>query len=262
MIELGKENRQIIRKICSLADWPLPQAAAEGQMGRIWVPDLINPSFCLILLGDFAYLLGICPKGEQTMELKEQLYKQCSRGFITPADERWSEWLEESFAGEFRVMSRYSMCRDRNHFSEDVLIKYIRELPAGIRILKMDQRLYQLAWKEDWNRNFCSIYKTPEDFDRDGLGFAALDGQQIISCCSAFGISQGTIPVEIATRKEYKRQGIALACGASFILACLELGIYPCWDAHDLPSASLAEKLGYIFEKEYQVYKLQKLKTG
>lgn len=256
MIELGKEKRQIIRQMCSTADGVVPRGAAEGRMGRVWVPELNNPCFCLILLGDFAYLFGICPKGEQAMELKEQLFKQCGHGFITPSDVRWAEWLEETFAGEFRVMSRYAMRKDRNHFSEDILMEYMKTLPAGIRILKMNKRSYHLALKEEWSRDFCSNFESPEEFEQNGLGFAAFDGQRIVSGCSAYGMSQGMTQMKVATRKEYQRQGLALACSARFILTCLEQGIYPIWDADNLPSAGLAEKLGYIFEKEYQVYKL------
>ncbi|MEY8352319.1 GNAT family N-acetyltransferase [Lachnospiraceae bacterium 54-53] len=262
MIELGREKRQIIRQMCGTADGVLPRGAAEGRMGRVWIPELDNPSFCLILLGDFAYLFGICPKGEQAMELKEQLFKQCGQGFITPADERWSEWLEETFAGGFRVMSRYTMRKERNHFSEETLLKYKNTLPPGIRILKMNRRSYHLALKEEWSRDFCSNFESPEDFEQNGLGFAAFDGPRIVSGCSAYGISQGMIQVEVATRKEYKRQGLALACSASFILTCLEQGIYPSWDADNLPAAGLAEKLGYIFDKEYQVYRLCGLENG
>lgn len=261
MIELGKEKRQIIRQMCSAASGVLPRGAAEGRMGRVWIPELSNPSFCLILLGDFAYLFGICPRGEQAMELKEQLYKQCRQGFITPSDVRWEEWLEETFAGECRRLSRYAMRKDRNHFSEAVLMEFVKTLPSGMRILKMDKRLYHLAMKEEWSRDFCSNFETPEDFLRDGLGFAALDGHYLVSGCSAYGISQGMIQMKVATRKEYKSQGLALACSARFILSCLEQGIYPIWDADNLPSAGLAEKLGYIFEKEYQVYKLRNMEN-
>lgn len=132
MIELGKEKRQIIRTLCGQADNVLVHGAVQGYMGRVWVPELTNPSYCLIHLGDFAYLFGICPKGEQAMELRAQLYRECGQDYITPADERWAEWLEESFPGEYRVLSRYSMRRDRNHFSEEALESYCRNLPAGI----------------------------------------------------------------------------------------------------------------------------------
>ncbi|WP_394522260.1 GNAT family N-acetyltransferase [Lacrimispora sp. JR3] len=256
MIELGKEKRQIIRHMCSEADSVLPRGAAEGRMGRVWVPESGNPSFCLIQLGNFAYLFGICPKGEPSMELKEQLLLQFSHGFITPSDVRWAQWVEETFAGQFRIVSRYAMRKDRNHFSETALKEYTKISSPGLRIEKMDKELYQLAFQEEWSRDFCSNFDSAEDFLKNGLGFAVLDGDSLVSGCTACGISEGMIFVKVATRKEYRRRGLALACSASLILSCLEQGINPGWDADNIPSASLAEKLGYIFEKEYQVYEL------
>jgi hypothetical protein len=256
MIELGKEKRQIIRHLCSTAESVLPRGAAEGRMGRVWVPELDNPSFCLILLGNFVYLFGICPKGEIAMELKKHLLLQCRHGFITPADARWEEWLEETFFGEFRISSRYAMRKDRNHFSETDLNRFLQIPHAGIRIKKMDKNLYDLALKEEWSREFCSNFETPEEFLKNGLGFAALEGNTLVSGCSAYGISEGMIQVTVATRKEYERRGLALSCSAAFILSCLEQGINPSWDADNIPSTCLAEKLGYIFEKEYKVYRL------
>lgn len=262
MIELGKEKRQMIKQMCSKAYGVLPRGAAEGRMGKVWVPELENPSFCLIHLGDFAYLFGICPKGEAAIELKAQLYRHCSRDFITPSDQRWAQWLEETYAGEYRMLSRYSMKRDKNNFSEEKLEAYVKAVPPGIRIKKLDAHLYKLALKEEWSRDFCSNFETFEEFEREGLGFAALDGHRLVSGCSAYGVSQGMIEVEVSTRREYKRQGLALACSARFILTCLEQGIYPNWDAANLPSAGLAEKLGYVFDQEYQVYQLKDAEPG
>lgn len=261
MIELGREKRQIIRPLCSGADGVLVNGAVQGYMGRVWVPEFTNPSYCLIHLGDFAYLFGICPKGEQAMELKAALYRECGSDFITPSDERWAEWLEESFQGEYRILSRYAMRRDRNHFSEKDLEGFSKNLPAGIRLKKIDRRLYHLVLKEDWSRDFCSNFETPEEFERDGLGFVAMDGRKIVSGCSAYGISQGMFEIQVETKKEYQRKGLALACSARFILTCLEQGIYPNWDAVSLQSVGLAEKLGYVFDREYKVYQLYDLES-
>lgn len=262
MIELGREKRQIVGPLCGSADNVLVRGTVQGHMGRVWVPELNNPSYCLIHLGDFAYLFGICPKGEQAMELRSQLYRECSHDFITPSDERWAEWLEEAFPGEYRLLSRYAMRRDRNEFSEEKLEAFAHTLPEGIRIRRIDKRLYQQALKEEWSRDFCSNFDSPEDYERDGLGFAALDGRKIVAGCSAYGFSHGMIEVSVETRKEYRRKGLALACSARFILTCLEQGIYPSWDATNLQSVGLAEKLGYLFDKEYKVYQLRDLERG
>ncbi len=138
----------------------------------------------------------------------------------------------------------------------------LRELPAGIRLKKIDKRLYQTALKEEWSRDFCSNFETPEEFEQNGLGFVAMDGRKIVSGCSAYGISQGMFEIQVETRKEYQRKGLALACSARFILTCLEQGIYPSWDAISLQSVGLAEKLGYIFDREYKVYQLYDMESG
>ena len=55
-------------------------------------------------------------------------------------------------------------------------------------------------------------------------------------------------------------QGLALACSAAFLLECLERNIIPNWDAANLKSVGLAEKLGYIYDQEYQVYQIRELR--
>ena len=38
---------------------------------------------------------------------------------------------------------------------------------------------------------------------------------------------------------------------AKLILSCLDEGLYPAWDAANMASVHLAEKLGYEFSREY-----------
>ena len=71
---------------------------------------------------------------------------------------------------------------------------------------------------------------------------------------SSYTIYDGGIEIEIDTRPDQRRQGLALACGAQLILTCLERRLFPNWDAHDLRSAALAEKLGYRMDHPYRAY--------
>ena len=48
-------------------------------------------------------------------------------------------------------------------------------------------------------------------------------------------------------------------CAAALILECEKRGIYPSWDAHNVESKALAEKLGYRIDKEYTAYILQEM---
>ena len=56
------------------------------------------------------------------------------------------------------------------------------------------------------------------------------------------------------TKPEHRKKGLALACCAKLILECRQRGLYPGWDAHDLRSVSLAERLGYHLDYSYTAY--------
>lgn len=51
--------------------------------------------------------------------------------------------------------------------------------------------------------------------------------------------------------------GFAATVCSALILDCLEEGLYPSWDAQNLHSVRLAEKLGYELEGEYTVYEVK-----
>lgn len=77
---------------------------------------------------------------------------------------------------------------------------------------------------------------------------------EIVSGASSYSAYRGGIEVEIDTREDFRRKGLAAVCGAQLILNCLKRGIYPSWDAHNRESLALAEKLGYAFSHSYTAY--------
>lgn len=57
MVELGRMKRQTIEELCKENNEVLVRGAVDGTIGRVWVPQLGNSSYCLIVVGDFAYLM-------------------------------------------------------------------------------------------------------------------------------------------------------------------------------------------------------------
>ena len=55
---------------------------------------------------------------------------------------------------------------------------------------------------------------------------------------------------------ELKKIDLATVCSSALILNCLEEGLYPSWDAHNMNSVHLAQKLGYEFSHEYVAYEV------
>ena len=92
------------------------------------------------------------------------------------------------------------------------------------------------------------------DFCSRGLGVAAVCGGALVSGASSYCIYDGGVEIEIATRPDSRRLGLAAACGAGLILECIRRGLYPSWDAVDLRSVAVAEKLGYHRDKPYTVF--------
>ena len=95
------------------------------------------------------------------------------------------------------------------------------------------------------SHDLCSQFADYADYERRGIGVAALYQGTPVAGASSYTVYRGGIEIEIDTRVDFRRQGLATACGARLILNCLERGLYPSWDAHSRASLSLAEKLGY-----------------
>ena len=49
---------------------------------------------------------------------------------------------------------------------------------------------------------------------------------------------------------------LALIACSALILRCLDEGLYPSWDAQNMASVRLAEKLGYQVDHEYAAYEV------
>ena len=81
------------------------------------------------------------------------------------------------------------------------------------------------------------------------------DGR-IVSGASSYTRYKEGIEIEVDTVKEERRKHLALVVCSALIVRCLEEGLYPSWDAQNMDSVHLAEKLGYEFDHEYIAYEV------
>lgn len=101
-----------------------------------------------------------------------------------------------------------------------------------------------------------SQFKDYDTYKKSGLGAVVLKDGELVAGASSYSRYNDGIEIEIDTRKDHRRKGLAYACGAKLILECLEKNLYPSWDAQNLASVALAEKLGYHFSHEYTAYEV------
>ncbi|MCI8918435.1 MAG: GNAT family N-acetyltransferase [Eubacterium sp.] len=225
----------------------------QGIMGKIYVKACENPLSGMAMLGDFCFLAG-----EPDKELVRQAPQLAQREFfiIVPQHEGWSGLIEDCFKENTKRVVRYALKKEPDVFCEVKLQSAVSSLPDGYTLKMIDEELFWQCRKHDWCRDWTAQYADYKMFQTYGLGVAVLKDGVPVSGASSYSGFKGGIEIEIDTREDHRRKGLAYACGAELILECLKRGWYPSWDAQNKWSLALAEKLGYHFEREYTAYEV------
>ena len=230
-------------------DWVLPELKdRDGLTIRIFVTDPDEPRAAMLFDDDDGEYFA----GEPNKELVQN--KQAKEVALIAKEEAWEPLFRECYPEAARF-NRYAIHRCRD-FDREKLQSFVDALPEGYEIRRIDSEIYDLCKKVDDENleDLTGDFDTKEEFLAKGRGFVVLkDGKVVAGASSAYCYCDG-IEVEIDTEKTERRKGLASAVGAKLILSCLEDGLEPRWDAANLISVHLAEKLGYRFDREYAYY--------
>lgn len=215
----------------------------QGIMGRLESSG--DGTAGMICSQDFTFLAGR-PDAE--------LLKRAPGPILVPRSPDWHP-LIEAFYGPRAVRElRYAIQKEPDVFDRKKLEAFAAALPAGYELRPIDEAMVPVLLSEAWSRDFCAAFDSPADCCKRGLGVAALWEGVPVAGAGSYCVYRGGIEIEIDTREDHRRRGLATACGARLILECLDRGLYPSWDAIDLRSVALAEKLGYRRAHPYPVY--------
>jgi len=222
-------------------------------MGDIYVDNLRNPLSAMAIIGDLCFLAGL-PNEELI------LYKPKDRikNFIimVPQNEKWAELIESVYGDKANRVNRYAIKKEGDVFDKVKLQQVVGSLPAEYSLKMIEEDLYKLCRTNDWSIDLVSQYEDYEMYRKIGIGVVVLKDGMILSGASSYTRYQDGIEIEIDTKEDYRRKGLAYVCGAKLILECLERGLYPSWDAQNKWSVALAEKLGYHYDHEYLAYEI------
>ena len=130
-----------------------------------------------------------------------------------------------------------------------------RLLP-GDALRPIQGQLYHRCLADPWSRDLVAQFPTEGDYARLGLGVAVVRQGELVAGASSYARYRTGIEIEVDTRPDCRRQGLATAASAALLLRCLDRGLYPSWDAHTPTSLALAEKLGYGFSHGYVAYEI------
>lgn len=216
-------------------------------MGKVFVTDTENPKSAMAFVGVFAFVTG---------EPDRELVINKPDGFVVmvPQDERWSELIEECFP-DARKFTRYAIRKD-TVFDREKLEKMVAGLPEGYELKKIDSDLYDLCLQDPVTFDFVSVFGSKERYLELGRGMMILKDGKFVSGASSYTRYKEGIEIEVDTIPSERRKGLASVVCSALILACLDEGLYPSWDAHDMNSVQLSKKFGYEFDHEYTAYEV------
>lgn len=243
-----------INKIFEGCEETLIWSALQGVMGKIYVTDMKNPAAAMVILGDFSFFAG-----QADRELVSYKPDWFSKDFIimVPENDAWVEVIEDVYGKRVKKATRYAIKKEGDIFDREKLKKLAGILPVGYELKMIDEDIFLQCRSREWACDLVSQYETYEDYKRLGLGAAILKDGQIVAGASSYSSYDEGIEIEVDTLDSHRRKGLATACGARLILECLDKGIYPSWDAQNLWSVALSEKLGYHFSHEYDVCEIR-----
>lgn len=228
-------------------------SCVQGVMGHLYTDSVQNPKSVMAVLGDFCFFAGAA-----NQELVSYKPDWCEQDFIimTASSPEWFGVIEKVYGNRAKKVSRYAFKKEPEVFDKEKLRGFAESAGREYTLRMIDRKLFDHCRKQEWSRDFVSLFADYDAYQRTGLGVVALKEGEPVSGASSYSSYRGGIEIEIDTKNEYRRQGLATACGARLIMECLERGMYPSWDAQNLWSVALAEKLGYHLEHEYTAYEI------
>ena len=222
----------------------------QGIMGQVWADDDTDPSSAAAVLGDFCFFAGT-PN-------KDLIQKNYGKAFLilVPQNNLWGDLIENVLGTSACKQTRYAFYKTAEGFDRHKLTDLADSLPEGYSIHPIDENRYHRCLSQSWSCDLVGNFASAQEYAKLGLGFVVEHRGEIVCGASSYSRYQEGIEIEIDTREDHRRKGLAASAAAKLMLACLDRQLYPSWDAQNPVSASLAKKLGYRFDREYPVYEM------
>ncbi len=241
------ENTSKVKELFTGWEETLIFSCLQKIMGKIYVTDLENPKSAFAFVGCFGFYAG-------TPDI--EIAKKKPEGFaiMVPQNKEWAQLIEECYPSAKRV-TRYAIKKD-TVFDKIKLQNEISKLPIGYELHKLDADIYEQCLKNPATVDFVTAFESKEKYLQIGRGMVILKDGQIVSGASSYARYKEGIEIEVDTIEAERRKHLATIACSALILNCLEEGLYPSWDAQNINSVRLAEKLGYEFDHEYVAYEV------
>lgn len=251
LIELTPGGYGAVRSLFSPARVPAQAVLAGRAPGRVFANHAHRPT-AVFVWGEFrfCYLAGDSNDSAFVRDLAAVLGSELLPAIrnsydptlvLDPDSSAWFDHLDQLVPDIWRVWApRQAFTFDPSCF---VWHDWTDRIPEGMRIEPITGDLARMIVNPLVGNLWCSI----DDFLADGVGFCVLAGDTIASTCLSAFVAGKYVEISIDTHPDYRRQGLATLCGATFVANCLERHFEPVWECwqSNMPSIQLGAKLGF-----------------
>lgn len=218
---------------------------------EVWVNRLEEPTAAYFFNSPAYFFVG----DPESVDQSRTFAKIPDRGWLLASNERWNEKIKSYFTGRLEMHARTQFSShklDINHIRQ-----MKRDLPEGIDVVKINSdHIRQEAGI--LTKDVLNPYFANADFMEKGFGFCAIHQDRIVGfAASNFPIRDRVLEIFIKVEEstEYRQKGLGITLAATLIEYCLEHEIEPFWDAANQISAHIAEKLGYVVDRKWEMFR-------
>lgn len=259
------DKRYILEPLTAHLTDTMILSCMQGHIGEAYADDPETPASCRLDVVDFTFLCG-APNAELAAFKPADV--QLERGIKTrdfmimvPENDLWAEVIEQVHRDRCKIVFRYAFHHTEEGFDREKLQNAVDLLSDEYELKLIEREIYEKSLTAQWNgwhwaSDWCGQFKNYEDYEKHGLGAAILHDGELVAGASSYSYYDEGIEIQIDTREDHRRKGLACACASALMLECLKRGLYPSWDAQNLLSVELAKKLGYRYAGEYAAYEV------
>lgn len=222
----------------------------QGHMGQVVAEGGPPPVSALCAVGDFCFLAGFPSR---------TLAAQADRPILVPRTMDWIPVIRVRLGTRAVPFLRYAIRKEPDVFDRSWLADCAATLPEGVILSPIRAAHIPLLMSQPWSRDLCGNFRDGADFVRRGLGVLALwDGASPWPEPPPIRFMTAALRSRLTPDRTSAAGGWPWPVGRGSFWTAWTRGLYPSWDAHDLRSVALAEKLGYHLDRPYQAFLLER----
>ena len=256
VVKMPRPSAAAVSRLFEPVEGTLILTVLQGHMGEVFADDTKKPVCAMAKMSDLFFPAGdaAAASAEELIAFAEGHVRALGERdyfLMVPADEAWAALIEKTYPA-FKALERYAV-EMPNVFNVDRLTGLTR-LPEGYEIAKIGREIYPVLLAEKWSRDFVSNFEDCGDFLSRGLGFVITCAGEPVGGASTFSVFDKGFEIQVDIIESHRRRGLASAVCARLIFEGLARGLEPHWDAANMASVGLAQKLGYRLKRKYKAY--------